>query len=241
MKQNRVCKSSQYSLAFKIASLIYEVVNYVLLKWKLALVYYYYWDKDLLDFINNLRIKRDLLLTLTEAMQLHECAKAAGKIKGDYAEVGVYKGGSAKVIAQVKGSKRLHLFDTFAGLPAISRQDKYFGQGEYVASLPYVQKLLLGYRKINFYPGLFPKTNTGLKADNFAFVHVDVDLYKSTKDALEYFYPKMSVGGMILSHDYPSSVGVKKAFDEFFKDKIEIVLKLSGNQGLVFKSSSKLE
>ena len=233
--QNRVCKSSQYNLVFKSASVLYEFVNYILLKWKFALVYYYYWDKDLIDFINKHRIKRDLLLTLTESMQLHECAKAALKIKGDYAEVGVYKGGSAKVIAQINGNKKLHLFDTFVGLPSISSQDKYFGKGEYVSPLPYAKRLLLGYNKIYFYPGLLPKTTTRLKALNFAFVHLDVDLYKSTKDALGYFYPKMSVGGMILSHDYPSSVGVRKAFDEFFNDKVEIVLKLSGNQGLVVK------
>jgi len=245
---NRVCKSSQYSLVFKSASVVYEVANYFLLKWKIAVVYYYYWDKDLIGFLSKLRIKRELLLTLTESMQLHNCAKAALKIKGDYAEVGVYKGGSAKVIAQVKGNnKKLHLFDTFAGLPSISRQDKYFGKGEYMAPLHYAQRLLQGYSKIYFYPGFFPKTTIGLKTLKFAFVHLDVDLYESTKDALEYFYPRMSVGGMILSHDYPSSVGVRKAFDEFFKDKIETVLKLSGNQGLVvkrgsdFNSSSKLE
>ncbi len=233
--QNRVCKSSQYNLVFKSASVLYEFVNYILLKWKFALVYYYYWDKDLIDFINKHRIKRDLLLTLTESMQLHECAKAALKIKGDYAEVGVYKGGSAKVIAQINGNKKLHLFDTFVGLPSISSQDKYFGKGEYMAPLDYAQRLLSGYSKIYFYPGLFPKTTTGLKELKFAFVHLDVDLYESTKYALEYFYPRMSVRGMILSHDYPSSVGVRKAFDEFFKDKLETVLKLSGNQGLVVK------
>ena len=45
----------------------------------------------------------------------------------------------------------------------------------------------------------------------------------------------MSKGGIILSHDYVTSLGVKKAFDEFFKDKIEPVIIMNGNQCLIVK------
>ena len=58
----------------------------------------------------------------------------------------------------------------------------------------------------------------------FSFVHLDVDLYKSTLDCLKYFYPRVSRGGVIISHDYPNSDGVNKAFDEFFQDKPEIII-----------------
>lgn len=41
----------------------------------------------------------------------------------------------------------------------------------------------------------------------------------------------MNAGGVIISHDYPDSKGVKRAFDEFFKDKPEIIIELPGHDG----------
>lgn len=58
--------------------------------------------------------------------------------------------------------------------------------------------------------------------------------FQSILDCLEFFYPRMSHGGIILSHDYTFK-GVKRAFDEFFKDKPEVVIKLFGSQCMVVK------
>ena len=64
-----------------------------------------------------------------------------------------------------------------------------------------------------------------------------MDTYKTTFDALEYFYPKMNIGRVLISHDYMTLDGVRKAFDDFFKDKSEPVIKLVGSQCLVVKIS----
>ena len=53
---------------------------------------------------------------------IYSLAKAQSKRPGDFAEVGVYQGGSARVICEAKGSKRLRLFDTFSGLPEDSSE-----------------------------------------------------------------------------------------------------------------------
>lgn len=45
--------------------------------------------------------------------------KETSEIGGVCAEVGVYKGGSAKVIAENKGSRPLYAFDTFSGIPVV--------------------------------------------------------------------------------------------------------------------------
>ena len=45
-------------------------------------------------------------------------------VHGDVAEVGVFKGGSAKIISENIRGKKLHLFETFEGLPKISEKDK---------------------------------------------------------------------------------------------------------------------
>ncbi len=101
--------------------------------------------------------------------------------------------------------------------------------------LPEVQKLLADQRNVQYYPGLFPATAGAVAACRFSFVHLDVDLYESTRAALEFFYPLMSSGAIIISHDYVIANGVRKAFDEFFEHKAETVLELTGNQCLVVK------
>lgn len=56
-----------------------------------------------------------------------------------------------------------------------------------------------------------------MEKEIFCFVNIDTDLYDSILSGLEFFYPKMCKGGVILIHDYFSLgyIGVKKAVDTF--------------------------
>ena len=95
------------------------------------------------------------------------------------------------------------------------------------------------YKNVYFYQGIFPETANSIENKNFSFVHLDVDLYKSTLDALEFFYSRVNRGGVILSHDYGSGgegeTAIKKAFDEFFTDKPEPIFELTGSQCMIIK------
>ena len=91
------------------------------------------------------------------------------------------------------------------------------------------------YKNVFFHKGLFPTTAESIKNNKFSFVHIDVDTYKSTLNCLNTFYLQMSRGGIIISHDYSSVLGVKKAFDDFFQDKLEPVIELPGTQCLIVK------
>jgi len=62
-----------------------------------------------------------------------------------------------------------------------------------------------------------------------------VGLYKSTLDCLEYFYPKMQPGGIMLSHDYSILEGVRQAFTEFLSGKPEYLIELPTTQCMVIK------
>jgi len=184
------------------------------------------------------RIKREVEMSLSndEASRIYWAVKSTEKIDGEIAEVGVYRGGSARLICEVKGDKNLYLFDTFEGLPKPHEiYDDGFHEGGAKESLENVQQHLVGYRNIYFYKGVFPDTAQVVKDKHFSFVHFDVDLYKSTLDCLKFFYPRVNKGGIIISHDYPSVNGVKKAFDEFFKDKPEPIIRVSYNQCLIVK------
>lgn len=205
-------------------------------------LYLAYYNNDnirILKLIKEIKNEKEMLLSDLEIYQIFNAVIAAQKIKGDIAEVGVYKGGSAKFICEIKKNKRLHLFDTFEGLPEISKNDDpfKFSSGQYIASLKSVQSYLKKYPRVYFYKGYFKKTFYKVMDKKFSFVHLDVDLYKSTIDCLKFFYPRMSKGGIIISHDYESLKGVKKAFNEFMEKKTEPILTLAGStQCLVVKS-----
>ena len=176
-----------------------------------------------------------MLLLDNDAYQICSTAKVTEKVSGDIAEVGVYQGGSALLLCKVKGGRTLHLFDRFEeGLP--DTEDFGLSGGEYAASFDKVKQMLKGFKGVMFHRGLFPEeTGKDVAHRKFAFVHIDVDIYTSTLNSLRFFYPRMSVGGIIISHDYPMLAGVKRAFDEFFEDKPEAVIELSGNQCMVVK------
>ena len=51
--------------------------------------------------------------------------------------------------------------------------------------------------------------------------HFDTDYYESTKHELEYLYPLVEKGGIIIIDDYGTWSGVKKAVDEYFKNTMD--------------------
>ncbi len=178
----------------------------------------------------------------SETYNVYQAIKQTNKIDGDIAEVGVYKGGSAELICIAKGRRKLYLFDTFEGLPEFSKYDKTVGDpefkpGGYCSDYRFVKERLKKYPTVYIYKGLFPKTAEPIAFKKFCFVHLDVDLYMSTKEALKFFYPRMQKGGIIISHNYSNYDGVMKAFDDFFKDKPEpiIELKNGGTQCMMVK------
>lgn len=194
-------------------------------------------DKELIIHILKIQRKRGFKMWPDEMAFLYYCAIAASKIEGDFAEFGVSSAGSSRIIAEAKGDKSFHLFDTFEGLPKPESIDENFKKGQFAASLESVKEYLKDFDNLFFYKGLFPLSAESLEKDrSFSFVHLDVDLYKSTLAGLQFFYPKMSKGGIIVSHDYSIIKGVKKAFDEFFNDKIEPIIELPTSQCLIVKS-----
>ena len=81
-----------------------------------------------------------------------------------------------------------------------------------------------------------------IKDQEFSFVHLDVDLYRSTLDALEFFYPRLVTGGRIVSHNYNlkdsaggRTPGVKKAFQEYFSSCEYKIIEIAETQCLIIK------
>lgn len=88
---------------------------------------------------------------------------------GSIAEVGVYKGDSARAICESKGERKLYLFDTFEGLPDILTQDdKYFEVGAYKSDYEDVKKMLEEYPNVHIIKGVFPETADVVKDELFS-------------------------------------------------------------------------
>src|ERR1017187_8484413 len=77
---------------------------------------------DAFNLIKQIKQETEMRLIDLEAYQIYTKVRKTEKITGDIAEVGVYKGGSAKLICETT-KKPVHLFDTFEGLPNLSRMD----------------------------------------------------------------------------------------------------------------------
>ncbi len=169
------------------------------------------------------------------------------EINGDLAELGVYKGETAKLIHHMLPDKPLHLFDSFSGLPkqviredcdgTVRPQTVQFDN----TSPEEVVMFISGNKNISIHEGVFPDTAAGLENKSFAFVHIDADLYQSTIDALTFFYPKMVSGGVIIIHDYNHNwEGVRKAVDEFENTIPEMFIELADMYGsVILRKSSK--
>lgn len=141
-------------------------------------------------------------------------------LEGDCAEFGVFRGGSLELIAKLNPGKTVWGIDSFEGLPVPCEKDNYHKQGDF-SETSYED--LRGYfaiqhRNVNllkgFSPGVFKEIHPHKK---FSFVHIDVDLYQSVKDGIDYFWPRMVDGGVILFDDYgwESTEGAKIAIDDF--------------------------
>jgi len=169
-----------------------------------------------------------------EMFLIKTLAARQNNLEGDYAEVGVYDGCSARMICEMKKDKPFFLFDTFEGLPKVDGIDRLYKKNMFNANYKKVKQKLSKYENVFIYKGLFPQeTSKFIKGRKFSFVHLDLDIYKSTKDCLEFFYDKMVKGGIILTHDYVVD-GVKKAFDEFLKDKPEKIIELPTQAMIIF-------
>lgn len=171
------------------------------------------------------------------------------KVQGAFAELGVYRGESARLLHLMDPSRKLFLLDTFEGfpvedlIPETGLPATYTTRNFADTSISKVLKKIDGNHLIEVIPGYFPGSATALERVTFALVNIDADLYNPTKAGLEFFYPKLNRGGVILVHDYnPKWPGVIRATDEFLSTIPEIPVLIPDRDGtLVIVKSERRE
>ena len=133
---------------------------------------------------------------------------------GDYLEFGVYKG-SSFILASHLAAKyqlpgmRFFAFDSFEGLP--DSEGHAFKQGEYQCSrekfIKIIEKSGVETEKVSIVEGLYSESLTleikqRHNLTKAAIIHVDCDLYLSTKDVLSFIEDIVHPGSIIIFDDW---------------------------------------
>jgi O-methyltransferase len=168
---------------------------------------------------------------------IQECTETcvAENIPGDFAETGVWRGGScilAKAIFRELGAdnRRVWCCDSFQGMPKPNEKDlsisevSDFSDRNFLAAT--VEEVAANFRKfdllddnVKFVKGWFNETLPSVPIDSIAVLRMDGDLYQSTMDALANLYDKVSPSGFIIVDDYRSWEGCRQAVDEFREER----------------------
>jgi O-methyltransferase len=158
-------------------------------------------------------------------------------IKGAFAEVGVYQGATSRFLMHCAPGRKLYLFDTFEGFPLQDREPANRDDARFRDTSPdRVRRALGATDSVVIRPGRFPETASGLEAERFAFVLLDLDVYAPTLAGLQFFYPRLSSGGYLFVHDFnspESNQACRRAVTEFMADKPEKLVELPDIWGSV--------
>lgn len=196
-------------------------------------------DVDILQLVSS--------YTLTSMERIYALCRAveyviAHDIPGDIVECGVWKGGSMMAVARTlmhlgAVPRRLHLFDTFDGMPPPTDMDRSF-TGESAESLlvaadrsssdiwaccplDAVKEAMrsVGYddRHIVYVQGKVEDTLPTNAPEQISLLRLDTDWYESTRHELECLFPKLAVGGVLIIDDYGHWQGAQRAVDEYFE------------------------
>ncbi|HET9530949.1 MAG TPA: TylF/MycF/NovP-related O-methyltransferase [Blastocatellia bacterium] len=178
-------------------------------------------------------------------------------LDGWIAECGCWKGLSSFMMCRYAVSRDprydgegFHIFDSFEGLSTPKEEDVITDQGvdrwergvnhpagTYAAPLDHVRRVLSEFPGIQYHKGWLPESLKDAPEGRFKFVHIDVDLFEPTKGALEYFYPRLVPGGMLMCDDYGSLYwpGARKAVDDYSIEHNIPVISVSTGQAVLWK------
>jgi O-methyltransferase len=182
------------------------------------------------------------------AYQLVRYAEASASVPGMRVECGVLRGLSALLLASTWAAldpgfdgSGFYLVDSFEGLSAMHPADA-IEENRYAAkpghfgatSREHVQRVMATFPRCEVLKGWIPAVLDSLPEAEWAFVHLDVDLYEPTRDTLQYFIPRLAKGGVVVNDDYLSArfPGAGQAWDEYMSGRDLPFLVLDSGQAV---------
>ncbi len=214
------------------------------------------------DFLNLYDLCRPYTMTSTERMySLYKAVNYVinNNIPGDFVECGVWKGGSALLIAKMLADKnvtdrKVILYDTYEGMSEPTENDKDIA-GEAATTL--LQKTSIEIQDSIWCYSSFEEVKKNLSLSGLiekniimikgkvedtipndvptkliSLLRLDTDWYESTKHELNHLYPMLNTNGVLIIDDYGHWEGCRKAVDEYILDNnLSILLNRIDNTG----------
>lgn len=155
-----------------------------------------YFEKELVEYT---------LKDIYRCYELFKLSKQISQLNGSIIEVGVWRGGSAKILEKNLGlGNKLYLCDTFSGVVKAGVNDKIYKGGEHAdTNLDEVKRIFHHNKNVRILHGIFPEQTSHLiDSDSIKLCHIDVDVHDSAKDIFEWIFPKLIIGGVVIFDDY---------------------------------------
>lgn len=200
------------------------------------------------DFIKTYqKIKQFTLVDIYRCFELWDLIKEALFLEGILLEVGVWRGGTAALIAQraknLKIEDNVYLCDTFTGVVKTSEKDsRYFGGEHNDTSKEIVEELMykLSLTNVIILEGIFPdETSITISGKRIRFCHIDVDVYDSAKDIFNWVWPRLVVNGIIVFDDFgfESCSGITHLVNELKNENDRVFIHNLNGHAIFIKTS----
>ena len=165
------------------------------------------------------------------------------KLPGDLVECGVFRGFKSLFICKYfefeKLDRKLWLFDTYEGIAEQYSEGSPINKDEHNKPhlLEFVKDRFSSFHNVNIVQGAVPDSLQIQAPEQVSFIHLDMNSYQAEIGALEFFWPKMPVGAVVILDDYgfKDFYAQKEKEDEWFEKKGHRVLELPTGQGMVVK------
>ena len=174
-------------------------------------------------------MQAETMIGLKRLKNIRFCAEKIieEKIEGDFIETGIWRGGAtifmrAILKAYNETSRTVWVADSFKGLPPPNetkyihdKGDTHHTQSALSVSIEDVRSNFSKYGllddQVKFLIGWFSETLPSAPIKKLSLLRLDGDMYESTIDALNYLYPKVTVGGYIIVDDWGAVPACQKA------------------------------
>lgn len=188
------------------------------------------------------RISSNTLLDRVRCYSLYLLAEQTHQLPGNILEVGSWRGGSAGLLALLAPTKTVYVADTFRGVVKASSWEHYANQAHDDTNVELVRTFLeedLNLSNCQILEGVFPEeTGARIEGHTLSLVHIDVDVYDSTRDAFNHIWNSLTPGGIIVFDDYgmiSACGGVSKFVDEIRNDPDKLFIPNLNGQAYIIK------
>ena len=205
------------------------------------------WNKDIAFREVYTAIQKSTLVDRYRCFELWKLIEQSAKLRcGSIVEIGIWRGGTGALIAkQAKNCRildKVYLCDTFTGVVKAGPKDSIYKGGEHRdTTKQVVEELIFNQMKLDntqILEGVFPdQSGHEIEHLQFRFCHVDVDVYQSAKDIVDWIWGRMVHGGIIVYDDYgfKGCDGITKYVEEQIPREDRLVIHNLNGHAIILK------